>query len=129
MERLRGLFAEAEVRLHDLLRDEPLDADLHLLHRLDTELSNADWRHVLRRFPTPVLFAPTPTLTPLRTVKELARRLRSQGATWAGWVRTEAALRALWRETHDEERLDVGGDIAFLLLRRQPAMERRESAT
>src|SRR5262245_33728943 len=40
VERLRELLPEAEVRQHDLLRDQPLEGDMHLFHRIDTELDN-----------------------------------------------------------------------------------------
>src|SRR5213078_3904021 len=50
VERLRRLFPEADVRVHDLARDPPLEADGHLPHRVDTELTNREWRELLRRF-------------------------------------------------------------------------------
>ena len=46
VERLAEVFPEAEVRHHDLRRDEPLRADVHLFHRIDTELGNREWREV-----------------------------------------------------------------------------------
>ena len=48
--RLAGLFDEATVRTHDLLRDAPVRADVHLLHRIDTELTDDEFRAVLRGF-------------------------------------------------------------------------------
>src|SRR4051812_22786059 len=50
VERLTRLLPEATVTQHDLLRDQPLDADLHLFHRIDTEFTNEQWRTVLQRF-------------------------------------------------------------------------------
>ena len=48
------------MRVHNLLRDEPLDADLSLLHRVDTALRNREWRLVLRRMPR--LFSSPPAV-------------------------------------------------------------------
>jgi hypothetical protein len=54
VERLRALFPEARIELQDLLVDGPLDGvDAHLFHRIDTELSNAQWRDVYLRMLRP----------------------------------------------------------------------------
>ena len=86
--RRQDLFPEADVRVHDLLRDEPLDADLSLLHRVDTALTNREWRLVLRRMPRPVLFAPGG----LVTGQQIARMLLTFRGNRAGFVRTPAAV-------------------------------------
>jgi hypothetical protein len=111
VERLRELLPE--VVRHDLICDDPLAAELHLLHRLDTELSDAEWREVFPRFREPVLVVPSFLLTWPLVAKELLRRLR--GASPAGYGRNEAALRALWAPSHDDRRVEVAGDPAFLL--------------
>lgn len=116
--RLRELFTESRVVEHDLARDEPLPADLHLMHRIDTELSTPAWRSVFPRFHQPILLVPTLLLDLERGLKELVLRIVRPRATRAGWVRTEDALRALWQPTHDDERVEVGGAPAFLLRRR-----------
>lgn len=116
--RLRGLFPEAELVEHDLIRDIPLAGDLHLMHRIDSELSTREWRSVFPRFREPILVVPTLLLDLERALKEIALRVIRPRATRAGWVRTEAALRALWRPTHDDEWVTVGGAPAFLLTRR-----------
>jgi hypothetical protein len=50
VERLRELLPSAEVTRHDLVVDALLEADMHLFHRIDTELANREWRQVLGRF-------------------------------------------------------------------------------
>ena len=108
--RLSGIFSEAEVHRHDLLRDPPLDADLHLFHRIDTEFSNSDWRRILDGFRSQrVLFVASDLLTlELDAVEEQARE---RGGTWAGYLRNWPAFKRLWRRTHRATALNVG-DLA-----------------
>jgi hypothetical protein len=104
LDRLRALFPGAEVYTHDLREDGPLPADAHLLHRVDTELSDAQWRDLLRRFAQETLVvAATEVATPRRLVSELLLRVRHRHLSRAGWLRTRDAFEALWRETHDAE--------------------------
>ena len=108
VERLRELFAGAEVHRHDLLADPPLAADAHLLHRVDTELTDAEWHAAMRRFAGQrVLVVATEVATSKRLLQELLLRLRSRRLTRAGWLRTRDSFEALWRETHEAERLRV----------------------
>jgi hypothetical protein len=101
-ERLRQLFPDAEVHRHDLLADPPLPADAHLFHRVDTELTNIEWREALRRFAGErVLVVATEIATPRRLLGELLLRLGSRNLSRAGWLRTRGAFEALWRETHN----------------------------
>jgi hypothetical protein len=114
--RLRTLFPEADVRVHDLVREEPPAADLHLMHRIDTELTDAEWRAVFPRFRRgPTLFIPGLLLTWAEAARELARRIRAPRATHAGYLRNEDALRALWAPSHTDSRGTVGDLPAFLL--------------
>jgi hypothetical protein len=113
--RLQELFFEATVIQHDLLSDEPLDCDLHLLHRVDTEFSNHDLARILVRFHQPVLLVPTQFLDWRVVVRELLLRLRRPRATRAGWLRSEAAFRALWHERLDTQDVLVGDARGFLL--------------
>jgi hypothetical protein len=102
VERLRELFPVAEVHRHDLAADPPLDADAHLFHRVDTELTNAEWRQTLERFAgRRGLVVATEVATPRRLLQELLLRVRSRRLTKAGWLRTRDAFEALWRDTHD----------------------------
>ena len=100
--RLATLFPEADVRRHDLRRDPPVaEADLHLFHRIDTELDDGGFRAVFARFRAlPVLVVATELLTVRAAVRELRTRARGR-ATRAGLVRSRAAFEALWRDTHD----------------------------
>jgi hypothetical protein len=116
--RLQQLFPEVEVVLRDLSRDGPLAADLHLVHRLDQELSHEDWRGVFARVQGPVIFVPSAVLGPIGTAKELVRRFRHPSATFAGWFRNEAALRDLWSPWFDDQPVTIGGLTGFLLLPR-----------
>jgi hypothetical protein len=104
VERLRSLFPEAEVVRHDLLRDAPLDAGAHLFHRVDTELTDEQWREVLRRFAgETILVVATEVATVPRLARELLLRARNRHLTRAGWLRTRDSFEALWRETHVAE--------------------------
>jgi hypothetical protein len=106
VERLRALFPEAEVKRHDLLRDPPLAAEVHLFHRVDTELTDEQWGEVLRRFAdATILVVATEVATPRRLGQELLLRARSRHLTRAGWLRTRGSFEALWRGTHDAEAL------------------------
>lgn len=106
--RLADLFPEATVRTHDLLRDPPLEADAHLLHRVDTELTDEQFRAVLRRFAgRRVLVVATGVISPRDVALTLLQRLRRRNLTRAGWARNRAAFEALWRPTHDAAALTV----------------------
>jgi hypothetical protein len=114
VERLAGYFPAARVLLHDLALDEPLQADLHLFNRLDTEFSDREWPAIFARFRGPVLVIATELIGPRTIVRELATLVRHPRATRAGWLRTEDSLCALWRATHVDER--VGADLPAYLL-------------
>jgi hypothetical protein len=104
--RLAGIFPEVDVRYHDLTHDQPLTADVHLFHRIDTELSNGEWQEVFARFArVPILLIVTEVLDLRLLLSELLarRRLKQRHATKAGFIRTRAALEALWRQTHSSE--------------------------
>jgi hypothetical protein len=113
--RLEELFTEADVHLHDLRSDPPLDADLHLFHRIDTELDDEEWRRVFSRFSgVPVVVVATQVLGPRGVARELVTRLRP-GSTWAGYARTRGAFESLWAATHAAELLRVYGLEAWAL--------------
>ncbi len=99
--RLRGLLPEAEVQRHDLLRAPPLEADVHMFHRIDTELDNDQWRDVYRRFAgETILLVATGILPTDEIPKQVLSAFRNRHATRAGWTRTRAAFESLWRKTH-----------------------------
>lgn len=112
---LARLLPEFEVRLHDLRKDPPLPAALHLLHRVDTELDDAAFRELLIRFGSvPLLVVATEVLGPRALARELTTRLRP-GATRAGLVRSRGAFEALWRPTHVARPLRVHDLQGWLL--------------
>jgi hypothetical protein len=100
-ERLAKLFAEADVRSHDLRRDPPISgADVHLLYRIDTELDDDEFAHVFRRFASvPLLVVATELLGPRAVARELVTLVRG-GASVAGLVRSRGSFESLWRDTH-----------------------------
>jgi len=108
--RLAGTFPEVDVRYHDLSRDQPLAADVHLFHRIDTEFSNGEWQEVFTRFArVPILFVAADLLDLRRLLVELQmrRRMKQRHATKAGFIRSRAAFEALWRHTHTSEPLPM----------------------
>jgi len=105
---MRRLIPEAQVRRHDLSREGPLEADLQLFHRIDTEFDNATWQEIFRRFAAErVLFVAG--VCDLRLLAgQLSIRLRHpRRVTYAGWARNRAALEALWRLTHRARSLEL----------------------
>jgi hypothetical protein len=117
VQRLRRLFPEARIIAHDLVREDPIDAELHLLHRVDTELSNREWTAILPRFRQPILFVPAALVDWRMTVRELTRPIRKRRASRAGYCRNEAAFRHLWRASHREEsRTPIGDLVGFVLV-------------
>ena len=117
VDRLRALFPEVSVVHHDLASDEPLDVDFHVLHRIDTEFPSPELADILARFHQPVLLVPSVLLTWPLALREILVRLRRPRATRAGWLRSEAAFRALWRDAFDARDVTVGSARAFLLTR------------
>ena len=108
VERLRLLFPEAEVVRRDLLLDAPLDADAHLFHRVDTELTDEEWHEVFRRFAGErILLVATEVATLRRLTRELLLRARNRHLSRAGWLRTRGSFEALWAGTHDAEPLQL----------------------
>lgn len=105
LEQLRTIFPELETVDHDLRSDGPLQADVHLFHRIDTEFSNGEFRAVLGRFAeVPLLVVATEVHTPRSLARELRKRL-IPGSSRAGWARNRAAFEALWGGTHHATRL------------------------
>jgi hypothetical protein len=109
VERLRELFPECRVDRHDLLRDGPLDAGLHVFHRIDTELSNRQWRAVFRRFRyEEVVFVASAILSPDEIVRALRGWRLTRRWTRVGWRRTEDGFDRLWRRTHAATPCELG---------------------
>lgn len=101
VERVRVLLPEAEVSRHDLLLDAPLDADVHLFNRIDTELDNRRWRQVYERFRRETIVVVAGEVLPPREIpRQLMAAIRNRHVTAAGWTRTIPAFESLWRRTH-----------------------------
>jgi hypothetical protein len=114
--RLQELLPDADVRQHDL-RDGPAEGDAHLLHRLDTDLSNADWKTVFGAFAGVRVIVVATEVMPWRQALyrwQLLRRM-PESASNAGWVRTRAAFEALWRKTHTSRPFRAGDHEAWAL--------------
>ena len=115
VKRLTDLLPEMDIRPHDLRSDDPLEADVHVFFRVDTELDDREFRDVLRRFRGErVLVAATETLTLRAAVRELRTRLKPR-VTRAGFVRNSNAFESLWMPTHDAARLPVADLHGWLL--------------
>jgi hypothetical protein len=98
------LFSEATVVCHDLRVDPPLAADVHLLHRVDTELDNLEWHATFERFADEtILFLVSETAGFRTLARELEHRVRVRRSTRSGWLRTRSAFESLWRRTHDAD--------------------------
>jgi hypothetical protein len=108
VERLAEVFPEAEVRYHDLRQDAPLPADVHLFHRIETELGDDEWRDVFGRFERAhILFVAAGFLDLRALLSELRNWpvLKGRRVTSAGFIRTRAAVEVLWRPTHSAQPL------------------------
>ena len=93
---------------HDLVADPPLDADLHLFHRIDTEFDNRGWQRVFERFASvPVLFAAAGQVD-LRGAFAEWRKGRRPGASRAGWVRTRPAIEGFGSERTKPTPVNLG---------------------
>ena len=97
VERLNELVPELDVRQHDLSQDGPLAADIHLFHRIDTELTNREWREVFRRFGAAsilVVAAQVLDVKALAAASSVDRpRMWAVRATRAGFLRTRPPSR------------------------------------
>lgn len=121
LERLAQLFPGVDIRRHDLLEDVPLPADAHLFHRIDTELSDAQWHQTFDRFAKErVLVVATEIATLRRLASELRLRVRRRDAARAGWLRTRDAFEALWEDTHRAQPLRLDDLNGWALTPRRP---------
>ena len=101
LSRLKTLFPEVETIRHDLLAQPPLDAEIHLFHRIDTEFTNQQWRVIMSRFANErVLFAASELIDLRRAIAAWRRRHQHSTQTKAGLIRNRAAMESLWRRTH-----------------------------
>jgi hypothetical protein len=126
-ERLADVFSECdEVRVFDMM-SEPWPSTpgtLYLLHRVDTELSDRQWRECFRRMTasrvSPVLVIPCAFLTPewrAATRSRFSSRFRRRKhLTFSGYLRTKSRFMSLWSPSYALlEELQVGDLTGFLL--------------
>lgn len=112
VERLKDVFAHAFI--HDLTRDPPVKADLHVFHRVETELTDRQWRELFTRFRAPILVV----VDDYATGQHIRSAIRNRGRKASGWVRTRPRLLGLWRGTHCHEQVLIGELDGYLLLPR-----------
>jgi hypothetical protein len=113
---LAEFFPAADVRRHDMLREAPLAADLHVFHRIDTEFTNDQWRDILRRFAgEPVLVIASEVIRVREVLLELRKRFGPGHATQAGLVRNRAAFEQLWGAAHTPRHLQIADLEAWML--------------
>ena len=120
--RLIALLPDVRVCYHDLRLHEPLEADVHLFHRIDTELSNREWREVFGRFRSAeILVVAAKVLDARRLVIELVNRprMRLRRASSAGLLRYH---------THVARRLRMHDLDAWALAPREPDLAHRSAA-
>ena len=116
VERLQRLLPEAKIRPHNLLCDPPLAGDVHLFHRIDTELDNREWRGVYERFAGRTIVVVATEVVPGGEIpRRLWTSLRRRGETRAGWSRTASAFKSLWRRTHRGTHLDLLDLVGWVL--------------
>jgi hypothetical protein len=116
VDRLAALFPAATVVSHDLRADPPLAADVHLLHRVDTELDNREWEAAFERFRAETILYVVSEIAGLRIVaRELRQRVRTRHSTRSGWLRTRSAFESLWHSTHDAEAQRFGDVHGWIL--------------
>lgn len=106
-------------------REWPNPNDLHVLHRLDTEATDDQWREIFANIERSgirsVLFIPAEVLTPLAAIRSLAiqtrARIRGRKLTFCGWFRSEAAFLALFPAGWAIEKRQFGDLVGFILTR------------
>jgi hypothetical protein len=106
LEILHASLPTARVEGHDLLTDGPLDVDVHVFHRVDTEFTNEQWHDIYARFARERILV---AISELLTVERiLERRSQREDLTKAGWLRTRRAVERLWSATHTATPTRIG---------------------
>lgn len=130
---LRDRFIECEtVEVMDLKRPNWVaDPDeVILLNRVDTELSDAEWRTVFRDIwdhgAQRVIWIPCGLLTPAIAFREVTAvvlaLLRRRRLAQAGFLRTEARILDLFNPAYIRSAVYDGGDLPLWELRRLPRL-------
>lgn len=126
--RLGAVFTEVDdVECVDFLRDDlQLGTDeLVLLHRVDTDLNDDDWRNVFARLAAAggrfVLVVPTEFITLRAVTAELGRRLLLKQRTFAGYLRSRTAFDRIWSASYRLVEERTVENVSFLLLEAKAA--------
>ena len=109
---LQRLLPDADVVQHDLRRDPLPDADVHVFHRVDTELDNLQWARVLESVAA-AIFVPGQMCTLPQIAAHIFRELTFGRPT--GYARNRAAIEKLWHRTHHGDPTMLGDAEAFIL--------------
>jgi hypothetical protein len=122
---LAGHFTEcSDFRLFNITDQQwPNPDDLHLLHRLDAEATDDEWRSIFANMEqsgiTKFVFVPSEVLTPGTLARYLAVQLKSvllrRKLTFCGWFRSEAAFRKLFPAGWTVEKMEFAGLVGFIL--------------
>lgn len=113
VEAMKAYLEDAEVVVHDLVADPPLAADLHVLHRVDTEFSDDELSVVLAKFEAPTLLIVSEFLTGRGFLREMLTWAR--GGQQAGWTRSERAFEMLIPHGRLAGRYTIGDLEGFLI--------------
>ena len=126
VEILRGFFPEAEVGCFDMGKDRFPAAPEHglcLLHRVDTEFSDGQWRDMFGRMADAgirdIVFIPHALIGPADILKEAVKgwlRPWVKGMAFAGYVRTKQRLFELWQDHYRLCREIPAGDLRGFVL-------------
>ncbi len=94
---------------HDFIHDPPLEADVHMFCCIDTELTDNQWRDVLKNFASrKVLIYPCATFGLMTIIGELRQRGPGKNPTRCGYWRTKGRFEELAEHTHEPRRLSAG---------------------
>ena len=130
LERLKQVFIECDsIEYFDLLSKSwhVPDNALYLLHRLDQELDNNQWKKIFSDMAESnikhVLFMPSQLLTLRLFLKEqikfLVYRILNKKIYFAGYIRTKKTLNRLWEEQYTAiKEFNFGRLHGFLLERK-----------
>lgn len=124
---LEKLFTECDAfEVFDIMSPSwPRPDDLHLLHRVDTEASDDQWRTIFANMDRSglrhVVFVPSEMIGPIGALRHVAKRVRNrlkgQKETHTGWVRSEATFRSFFPASYKVRKVGLGDLTGFLLTR------------
>jgi hypothetical protein len=128
---LRDRFLECDaIEVMDLANPEWVRTpeEVVLLHRVDTELSDDEWRSLFAKLHAlrcrHIVFMPAGLLTPVSAASQvrtaLAALLHGQALRPSGFLRTSARLRELFFDSYALSMVLPGGGVPIWALERRP---------